>query len=268
MKIGVCSMEADYYEFFKSVGFDYAEARLFDFDLMSDEEFNEYLRKVEKAKMPVIATNCFFKGFDSIVSPSLDIKRLEDYANKVFSRVQKLGVKKSVLGSGKIRSCLEGENFNDYYNRFVNNFSFLASIAKKYDIALLIEPLCRAETNMINTKKEGLKLIEDSKNDNAYLLADFYHIYCSGEGGVEALINSGEKLKHVHLARAKEDSGFPHDEQDKMQCEIWADILKKANYNDTISLECREIAGDYKENVKIAYEIMQALRQNKNPRLI
>jgi len=68
------------------------------------------------------------------------------------------------------------------------------------DVQLVLEPLNRYETNLINTVAEGLDLIEEVGANNMGLLFDTFHANIE-EASIESAIRSaGDRLLHVHVA--------------------------------------------------------------------
>ena len=66
-------------------------------------------------------------------------------------------------------------------------------------------------------------------------LADFYHVYRSGET-LDAIRNNEGWLAHLHLARANDDRAMPYDE-DIPKIEEWANAVIKSGYKGNLSLE-------------------------------
>ena len=132
----------------------------------------------------------------------------------------------------------------------------MADEAKQYGIKIIIEPLNAEETDVVQTVADGLKAVADSKRDNVVTLADFYHVFRTGET-LDAIENNGGALQHLHIARANMDRKYPHTDEDKAQCKVWADALKKAGYDETISLEGGLPEGEVEEVLRNVFELMQ-----------
>jgi molybdopterin synthase catalytic subunit/hydroxypyruvate isomerase len=68
------------------------------------------------------------------------------------------------------------------------------------DVRLVLEPINRYETNLVNTVAEGLELIEQVGADNLGLLLDTFHMNIE-EPSIEAgVASAGERLLHFHVA--------------------------------------------------------------------
>ena len=75
-------------------------------------------------------------------------------------------------------------------------------------------------------------------NPNVGVLADFYHIYRTGET-LDAVKKAGNLLFHVHLARPDNDRGVPYEPSDIDACKKWKSALEAAGYNGRLSLEAK-----------------------------
>lgn len=67
-------------------------------------------------------------------------------------------------------------------------------------VTLVLEPINRYETNIINTVAQGVGLIEELALDNLELLADTYHMNLEEVSYEEALKAGGNYLGYVHFA--------------------------------------------------------------------
>jgi sugar phosphate isomerase/epimerase len=76
----------------------------------------------------------------------------------------------------------------------------LAPRAADHGTVLLIEPLNRYETNLVNSVSDGLKLIETLKSKNVKLLCDLFHMNVEEPDIARALTAAGSAVGHVHFA--------------------------------------------------------------------
>ncbi len=181
-------------------GFDYFEGNLSSFAAMSDEEFFKALQKVQAAPIAMEAFNGFYPGSMKIVGPERDIAVITQYTQKALGRAAQLGAKVAVLGSGAARNVPEGYNYLKAYNEFAQVLQMCGEVAAQYGIIIAIEPLQKKEVNLIHTVAEGLELCKKVNHPNVKCLADFYHVFESGET-LDAVRTAGGMLAHTHLAR-------------------------------------------------------------------
>jgi sugar phosphate isomerase/epimerase len=75
-----------------------------------------------------------------------------------------------------------------------------AAAAADLGVALVVEPLNRYETNLVNTVAEGLALLDQVGAGNVGLLADTFHMNIE-EPSIEASLRlAGPRLRHFHAA--------------------------------------------------------------------
>ena len=87
----------------------------------------------------------------------------------------------------------------------------LGEQARKYGVPLLLEPLNRYETNLINTVDDGVSLLGSLTTDNVKLLVDLFHMNIE-EADVAAAIRAGaDAIAHVHFVDSnRRPAGFGH----------------------------------------------------------
>lgn len=87
----------------------------------------------------------------------------------------------------------------------------LAPRAADHGTMLLLEPLNRYETNLINSVADGVKLIGSLKADNVKLLCDLFHMNIEERDIAGALSEAGSLVGHVHFADSNRRAvGFGH----------------------------------------------------------
>ncbi len=87
----------------------------------------------------------------------------------------------------------------------------LAPRAAEHGTTLLIEPLNRYETNLINSVANGVKLIGSLKATNVKLLCDLFHMNLEEVDLARALSDVGPHVGHVHFADSNRRAvGFGH----------------------------------------------------------
>lgn len=115
-----------------------------------------------------------------------------------------------IIGSMQGRAN-NADEITECRKRLAASLNELAQYASSFQIPLLIEPLNRYETNLLNTVEDGLKLIQACGNDNLKLLCDIFHMNIEEASIAKALTAAGEKLGHVHFADSNRWAvGFGH----------------------------------------------------------
>ena len=181
MKIGVCG-GIDRIQATAEAGFDYIEGNFSNIALWDEEKYYSFNNELAKYALPCEAANCFLPGDMKITGNNVDYKSLESYLVKGFSRAKETGIKMVVMGSGGARSVPEGFSFQKAVNQIVYFVSqYAGPIAADNGIDFVFEPLCKAESNIINTIKDGAMLASFINLPNVGTLGDLYHMHVEGD---------------------------------------------------------------------------------------
>lgn len=87
----------------------------------------------------------------------------------------------------------------------------LAPRAHALGVPLLLEPLNRYETNLLNRVDDALAFLATLRTQNVKLLCDLFHMNIEEANIAEALLRAGPRLGHVHLADSnRQAAGFGH----------------------------------------------------------
>lgn len=87
----------------------------------------------------------------------------------------------------------------------------LGHIAAGHNVTLLIEPLNRYETNLLNNLGQAKALIESLAVGNVRILADLFHMNIEERDLQAALQDAGPLLGHVHFVDSNRQAvGFGH----------------------------------------------------------
>ena len=124
---------------------------------------------------------------------------------------------------------------------------------------MAIEPLRRAECNIMNFVSEGTEMAALLNLPHIGVLGDTHHMACGGEP-VSALVYAGRLLKHVHISHSMGDEGgrdYPY-EGDGNDHKALFDALKQIDYQGRVSIEagCKDFTADGAK----ALALMQSLR--------
>ncbi|MGC8717678.1 MAG: sugar phosphate isomerase/epimerase family protein [bacterium] len=230
MNFGCCGIQEEI-EIIKSSGADFIELAVTEIVNSNIERLKNLL---DESHLRAYSFNVFLPGDLSITGPSVDIERLQDYVKEALRRVNLLGGKIIVFGSGRARSIPEGFSKEKASEQIVAFLRLVSRYAQGYDIKIAIEPLNRQESNIINTTLEALEFAEAVDNPYVGVLIDTYHADLEGE----PLSNLGRiknKLYHIHVS----DRGRIAPGRGNYDFESFFSYLKNIGYNNAISIECR-----------------------------
>ena len=105
--------------------------------------------------------------------------------------------------------------------------------AEEKKVTLLLEPVNRYETNVINTLEEGTKLIDEIGSENLMLLPDLFHMNIEEKSIEESILKYKSHIGYIHFADSNRQApGFGHLDFKKI-----LSTLAENNYTNAIGLE-------------------------------
>lgn len=244
MKIGCClnmvSSKPDgtgmeHLEKLKQSGYDYAELPLAEMMACSESEYHSFLQKLREGRLTCEACNNFFPKTMRLTGKNVHMEEVMAYVKEALVRAEELGAKRVVFGSGPAKMVPSDTTLEEGYAQVVNLLKKVAPVAEEHGITIVIEPLRKAECNLINTFAEGCRLAEDVGHRAVKVLVDYYHLTEEQES-LEVLKFYGRKwLGHVHFANPQ-GRVFPLDFDSGKYDEFFR-TLKKVGYDQRISIE-------------------------------
>lgn len=212
------------------MGYDYLEVNASALAFLSEGEFEKKLVSIQDCGLPAECANVLFRDIQLLTEEGG--KQAEAYLRGAFERLRRIGVRLAVFGSGGARRKPEGMNFAEGWRRLRDVTRIIGSVASEYGIQIAIEPLCREETNMVNTVTEGAALASAVDLPNVWVLADSYHMFKDQEP-LENLRTVG-RLSHVHAA-LRDGRSFPTYAESQMR--MFMNELYAIGYDGRITIE-------------------------------
>jgi sugar phosphate isomerase/epimerase len=233
MRFGVCAGVA-HAPLLSQCGYDFIElSASADLQPESDEaSWAVKRREIETMPLPAEAFNSFVR-IGKIVGPDVDSDRLRKYVFAALARAAQVGGSVIVFGSGGARNIPEGWTLEQAHRQLAEFLNFCGDACERSGVKVVIEPLCRAECNIINLVSEGAALAREIGRPGVMNLADTYHMEAEGEA-LKAMVDSADVLAHVHTA----DSGRLWPGSGSYDHAALFAALKQANYDKRISIEC------------------------------
>jgi D-psicose/D-tagatose/L-ribulose 3-epimerase len=168
-----------------------------------------------------------------VVGPHVDQERLQRYLRRAFMDMWALGGVLVVLGIGASRRIPEGFPREQAEAQFAQALAFITEEGDRNGLDLALDPLNRAETNMLTTLDESCRFLADRDVKEVQLLADNYQLTAEGES-LEVIEDCGALIAHVHIADAERrppgQAGFDFGP--------FFTTLRKIGYDARISLKC------------------------------
>jgi D-psicose/D-tagatose/L-ribulose 3-epimerase len=183
----------------KEIGFDYVELPLAQMMDLNDGEFSFLKEKVDSSGLKCEVCNNFFPGSIRLTGDAVDHGKIEKYLDKALGRALQLGVKVIVFGSPNAKNVPEGYPMDKAWAQLVELLRFIDPLVRTKGITIAIEPICKLESNFINTASEGFRLSRAADRENINLLIDYYHLVMEKEDP-EIILEAGSYIKHIHFA--------------------------------------------------------------------
>ncbi len=243
MKFGCClgfakqnnKIEVNNIAELSAAGYDYVELPASAVAQLSESECKYLVENIKSYALDTGVANLAFPGDIDIIGDKVDYVKVDDYLSVMMGNLSLVGVKKLVLGSGKIRSIPSYLGYEQGASQLKNVIRRMSKFAEPYNITVVLEPLNRLESNIINSVTEACLLAREINLESVQILCDYYHMVMEQEA-VEVIPQIklyGLSLQHVHIANPV-GRIYPTDGEDYS---VLFSALKEAGYDQTISVE-------------------------------
>jgi D-psicose/D-tagatose/L-ribulose 3-epimerase len=253
--IGLSGLEAA-----KAAGFDYVELGTTEIAALSDADFEAAVARAKAIGIPTPNANLFLPGTLTLTGPQpATVDDQMAYVRKALDRLQRFGVTILCFGSGGARRVPDGFPRDQAFAQLVAFGKRIAPEAQARGITVVIEPLRRQETNIINTAAEGLELVNAVGHPNFQLLIDFYHLASEHEDPA-IVLKAKDHLRHLHTANPQ-GRVFPLDWNEFDYAPFFA-RLREIGYTGRISVEAstKDLAAEAPRAIALLQRAFQAPR--------
>lgn len=247
IRFGVCT-KPENMKLLAGQGFDFIEVGFSWLESLSDEDYAAQLRLTREAPIGVEAANGMLPPALKVTGPDVDESKIRAYLEKAFFRAHEMGIRVVVFGSGGARAVPQGWPQEEAWRQIARYLTIVSEYCDQYGIDLAIEPLRRAECNIMNLVTEGTLMSAMLNLPHIGVLGDTHHMRCGYEP-FSALTQAGSRLKHVHISHTiglnSEGRCWPAPEDDDDYAGIFA-ALRAAGYDGRVSIEagCHDMAVD------------------------
>jgi len=252
MKFGVCA-GFDKAQALKEAGFDFIELFVQGHLVpeKGDDEFLPLMEKISACELPCVAANGFIPGHLKITGPDVSERKLTRYVENACGRALRSGIDKIVFGSGGARQIPEGFSRVEAHRQLVEFGKMAAHVAAACGIVIVVEPLNKAECNVLTSVGESAEYVREVDSRSFRLLVDAYH-FLKDDNDFDALQNAGHLLSHAHIATVKTRKAPGIEDCDFSK---FFHVLKKTGYSETISVE-----GGWNDMAKEAPAALKAIK--------
>lgn len=200
MKFGICSGPEAAAQA-HAAGFDYLEINVQAHlrPTQPESEFHACCEQLKKLPIPCRAANCFLPGHLKVTGPEVNWDTLEHYVGVALARAERVGIQYIVFGSGASRKVPDGFSREVAWSQLSRFARLCNEIAHEHGVMIVLEPLQRGETNIVNSVTEGARLVQEVDLPHFRLLVDAFH-WAKEEEPVSSIVQSGSWLRHAHIA--------------------------------------------------------------------
>ena len=157
IRLGICT-QIQYAERMAQIGFDYIEPSMSSVAAMTDAEFEESRRILAASGLQAEAMNGMMPGTIRLTGDNVNAQQIHDYLDLAFGRAAQLGTRVVVFGSGAARAVPDGFDYAQAWRQLANFLRMAERHGRDHNIVVAIEPLRRAECNIINYVSEATAL--------------------------------------------------------------------------------------------------------------
>ena len=187
--------------------------------------------------LPALAANSLVRAL-KIVGPDADPDALRTYMAGVIDRAAAAGLSVLVFGSAGARNVPDDFDRTEAMRQIVAFARMSGELAAARGITVVVEPLERGESNVLNTVAEGAALVDKANTPGFRCLVDSYHFWKESDS-VDALAAAMPHIAHVHVADL-EGRAAPG-ESGSSEYRPFFRTLKEGGYDGLCSVECRPV---------------------------
>lgn len=240
-------------------GFDYHEAHVWEVAKMPEGEFQRFKDHVLASPIRCRRFNLFIASWgdsDSpairVVGPDVNANVIRAYVEKSLARCRQLGGEIVVWGSAASRNVPEGFSRERAWAQIQDFLRMIDPIARSQKITIAVEPLRSAESNILNTGAETVKMVREVNLPNVKMMIDYFHLRSMNEDP-EILWTARDEIVHLHFSNPH-GRAWPRDPGEDPEYSHFFGLIKKIGYTGGISIEA---IGKYEESAAAALALLR-----------
>jgi D-psicose/D-tagatose/L-ribulose 3-epimerase len=158
-----------------------------------------------------------------------------DYLNKLIDFCGDLGGEVMVFGSPPQRATTGELSVKEATNYFADGLAKVADHAKERNVKILVEPLPKNQTDVVNTLEEAVRVVKKVNHPAISSMFDYHNTLDETEPMTELIEKYYEHIHHIHVQNM-DGTVVMHD---NIPPELISVIkkLKELNYNKWVSVE-------------------------------
>lgn len=181
-------------------GYDGVELSLLDSQELDQEWLIEKLRELNLEAFAIATAQTY--SIDGYSLYSVHEEKRQEAIKRIRAHIDFASRLNAMVIIGGIRGKLTGP-MGDWSAQREKGTQALASCvrsAEKKGVTLVLEPINRYETNLVNTVEEALEIVEEMGSRYLRLLLDTFHLNIEESSIVGSMLMAGSHLEYVHFA--------------------------------------------------------------------
>jgi sugar phosphate isomerase/epimerase len=219
-------------------GFDYVEPAGIKIMKLNDTQFRAAVERASDCRIHAEAMCTLLPADLKVVGPAVDLPRLRSYVEQALARAEALGVRTIMFGSPGSRNLPNGFSRDRAWAQLQEFLRWTGDeiVRNKYGSALAIEPLRKAESNIINSVAEAYDLVLQTNHVKIRIVVDFFHLAEGGEDP-QVLLRVKDHIAHLHFANPQGGRVFPRDVSENPAYAPFFANIRASGYRGRLSLE-------------------------------
>ena len=221
-----------------AAGYDCAELHVREIMSFDDAEYSKARARLKSCGIPAHVFDNPIPLDSRIADPSFDLAYYRDFLAKAADRCAEMGARYFIFGNGKARSLPAEGDVAGAAEKFDEFFRMLLEISAERNITVLIEPLGKKLSNIVNSIPEAVAFIRKYGVPNLKTFVD-YRYMVELDRPLSELAEYEPYIKHVHLDNPatvfpervvpRQDDGFDY--------APFLSALKRICYKEIVSIE-------------------------------
>jgi sugar phosphate isomerase/epimerase len=184
----------------KQVGFEYLELALQNLLPLPDEEFAKQVARIRGIGLPALSGYGFLPGDLRVIGTNVNDVRVDEVVRHCLGRAKQFGITmvvygNSLAGSRKVPAEISRTAARQQFVGFIRR---AAVEAEKHGITILIQPMPRESTDLINSVAEGLEFIEEVNHPHVQMLVDYSRFVQSKEE-MEVITRAAKRIRQIEI---------------------------------------------------------------------
>lgn len=231
-------------------GYDCAELHVKEIMALDDAGYKQACKRLKSCGIPAEVFDNPIPLDSRIADSSFDLRYYREFLEKAADRCAEMGARYLVFGNGRARSLPNEGDIEAARAKFDEFFMMLLDIALQRNITVLIEPLARSLSNIVNSLPDAVAFIKKYERPNLKTFVD-YRWMVAETRPLSEIVEHELYIKHFHLDNPL--TAFPERVvprlNDVYDYSALFETLKSIAYKEIISIEA-SVFKDFENEIR------------------